>query len=101
MNPANKNIHTNKGIGQSHIGGTGYSDSDFAIGKRNHYTKALALKYFSDVEKAFNRVQWDFLKEVMERMGFKDVFIFWIICIYSWQEAKIILYGFKSKWFSL
>lgn len=57
--------------------------------------------YFSALEKAFDRVQWDYLKEVLRRMGFGNSFLSWLVCIYYLQEAEINLEGFSSQKFTL
>lgn len=45
--------------------------------------------YFIDAQKAFNRVDWEYLKEVLKRMGLGPLFLSWINLIYSKQEAEI------------
>lgn len=63
--------------------------------------KIPTLLYICDVEKAFDRVQWNFLKEVLRRMGFGLPFMTWIDLIYFLQEADVKLEGMRSKKFPL
>lgn len=68
------------------------------LAKQSH---GPALMYFSNEEKALDRVQWDYLKGVLKIMGFEKFFLSWISRIYSLQETEISLEGFKSQRFSL
>lgn len=62
-----------------------------------HQTKVPTLFVFSDAEKAFDRLQWDFMKEVLVKMDFGPVSLEWIKIIYSKQEAEISLSGYASR----
>lgn len=59
------------------------------------------MLYFIDEEKAFDRVEWGFLKAVFDRMRFSPLFMLWIEFIYSTQYTEISLEGFKSSTISL
>lgn len=50
--------------------------------------KLLTVLCFIDAEKAFDRVDWEVLQEVLRRMGFGQSFMSWITLIYSAQEAE-------------
>lgn len=50
-----------------------------------HETKVPTLFAFSDAEKAFDRLQWDFMQAVLAKMDFGPVFLEWINIIYSNQ----------------
>lgn len=60
------------------------------------YPKHKALLYFVDEEKAFDWVDWAYLYEVLNRMGFGQSFLSWISLIYTIQEADIFVVGYKS-----
>lgn len=51
--------------------------------------KKIPVIYFIDAEKAFDRVDWGYLKEVLKRMGFGLLFLSGINLIYSKQKVKI------------
>ncbi|CAA7018861.1 unnamed protein product [Microthlaspi erraticum] len=48
----------------------------------------------TDISKAYDRVEWDFLEEVMKKMGFDDKWIGWIMACVS---AKVKEYGPKLE----
>lgn len=54
-----------------------------------------------DAEKAFDRVEWEFLFVTLRKFGFKDGFISWIKLLYSNQVATVITNGQQSQYFSL
>lgn len=54
-----------------------------------------------DAEKAFDRVEWDFLFGVLQKFGFGDGFISWIKLLYSNPLASVITNGQQSQYFSL
>ena len=42
-----------------------------------------------DVEKAFNTLGWDYLWEVLERMGLGDEFMKWVRLFYAQPVARV------------
>lgn len=63
--------------------------------------KNLMLLVFCNAEKAFDRVQWDFMMTVLEKMQFGEVFRVCVQHLYSKQEAEIFMEGFTSEKISL
>lgn len=66
-----------------------------------HYIQkqgAPALVIFCDAEKAFDRVQWDFIEQVLVQMGFGEMFRKLIRLFYA-KQLWISLAGSKSKSF--
>lgn len=59
--------------------------------------KEPVLFYFLDAAKAFDRVEWNFLIEVLWIMGFGPGFLSWIRMIYSKPEVNILIEGFRSN----
>ncbi|XP_060543089.1 transmembrane protein 168 isoform X2 [Pantherophis guttatus] len=52
-----------------------------------------AVLAFLDAEKAFDRVDWNFLLKTLEKMDFGDQFILAVSAIYQEQKAQIIING--------
>lgn len=42
-----------------------------------------------DAEKAFNRVEWSFLYEVLARFGLVGAFVDWVKLLYSSPKASV------------
>lgn len=58
---------------------------------------ALAL----DAEKAFDRLEWDYLFKVLGKFGLGEVFINWVKALYYEPKAKVITNGQISSVFPL
>lgn len=54
-----------------------------------------------DAEKAFDRVEWNFLFRVLQKLNMGDNFIQWIRAIYQSPKAAVITNGFTSPPFNL
>ena len=54
-----------------------------------------------DFEKAYDRVNWTFLKKVMERMGFHQTWIKQVMALNKNASAAVIVNGEQSKTFQL
>ena len=60
-------------------------------------TGLMAIKL--DLQKAYDRVNWDFLKTVMGRFGFNDTFIGWIMACISSVHFEVLVNGGKTEQF--
>ena len=52
-----------------------------------------------DQEKAFDRVDWNFLLAVLRRMGFGPSFISWVRLLYTGIRSSVLINGYTSNWF--
>lgn len=55
--------------------------------------KIPALFYFIDAEKAFDHVEWNFLKYILLKLNVSSHFLAWIDLIYSVQTTSLFLDG--------
>jgi hypothetical protein len=66
-----------------------------------HYMKSktrgkrgeVALKL--DISKAYDRIDWDFLKEMMVKMGFSQKWIRWIMLCVETVDYSVLVNGYK------
>lgn len=54
-----------------------------------------------DAEKAFDRVDWDFLQQTLRHMGFNETFISWVQTLYKNPKSRVRVNGHCSDFFSL
>ena len=57
----------------------------------------MAIKL--DLQKAYDRMNWNFLKEVLLRFGFNDTFTSWIMACVTTVSFEILINGGKSDQF--
>lgn len=55
--------------------------------------KAAGLIYKMDLEKAFDRVSWSFLEDILRKMGFKEKWLSWMKYCYGSPTFSILLNG--------
>ena len=64
-------------------------------------TNLPGLIFLADFEKAFDKLEWDFLFQTLHFFGFGQDFITWIKVMYSDIKSCVLNNGHKSEFFSL
>lgn len=64
-------------------------------------TKQNLVLMLLDYKKAFDRVSWTFLKAIMAKIGFDDIFINWTTVLYQESESTVMVNGEASPAFTL
>ena len=59
------------------------------------------LMLLTDKMKAFDMVEWEWLFFVLNRFGFGEYFIGWIVIMYQGMKSAVMTNGFVSKYFTL
>ena len=74
--------------------------------RRLHKCKTPALLFKLDIKKAFDSVRWEYVLDLMQRMGFPDKFRNWIAALLSSSSSRFLLNGLPGPphqawtWFS-
>ena len=61
--------------------------------RRLHKCKTPALLFKLDIKKAFDSVRWEYVLDLMQRMGFPDKFRNWIAALLSSSSSRFLLNG--------
>jgi hypothetical protein len=64
-----------------------------------HRAKHLALFFKLDITKAFDSIRWDFLLEVLQRLGFGSRWRAWVTALISTTSSAVFVNGSKGEWF--
>ena len=87
------------GISGRYIGDNSRLIEDILYEMENHDSEAIILML--DMEKAFDRVEWNWLFKVMKGFNFGDRFISWLQTLYSDAKCSILTNGFQSKYYHI
>jgi hypothetical protein len=61
--------------------------------RRLHKAKTPALLLKLDIKKAFDSVQWDYLVDLLQRLGFPPRFWNWLVAILRSASSRVLLNG--------
>jgi hypothetical protein len=65
--------------------------------RKLHQNKTPALLFKLDIKKAFDSVRWDYLLELLHRMGFPSRFLGWPSILISSATSRILLNGVPGQ----
>ena len=66
---------------------------------KNRKIKSGTIAIKLDLQKAYDRMNWSFLKEVLLRFGFNETFTSWIMACVTTVSFKVLINGGKSDQF--
>jgi len=64
-----------------------------------HRAKKPTLFLKLNIAKAFDTIRWDFLQEVLEKMGFGNKWRAWVSTLLLTSNSAVLLNGAQDKWF--
>ena len=62
---------------------------------------ADSIILLQDQEKAFDRVEWDWLFSTLRYFGFGEKFIGWLVTLYKNAKSSIMTNGLQSAYFDI
>ena len=65
--------------------------------RRLHKCKTPALLFKLDMKKAFDSVRWEYVLDLMQRMGFPDKFRNWIAALLWSSSSRLLLNGLPGS----
>jgi hypothetical protein len=69
------------------------------IALKNRKVKGGFVTMKVDLQKAYARVNWNFLKTILQKFGFNGTFVNWIYECVSTVTSSMLINGGKSQWF--
>jgi hypothetical protein len=69
--------------------------------ERNRVSPVVGGLYFLDQEKAYDRVDWGYLKKCLEKFGFGPKWLHMVSILYGKLRARLLVNGFQSVAFDI
>lgn len=63
----------------------------YLCNSKEYKRDSMAVK--TDMNKAYDRIEWDFLREVQVRLGFHSMWIYWIMECVTWISYSFLING--------
>jgi hypothetical protein len=62
-----------------------------------HRRKKASLLFKLDIRKAFDHVRWDYILELLQRLGFPPRFRDWLMALFSSSSSRVLLNGIPGN----
>lgn len=63
------------------------------LARRLHQNKTPSLLFKLDIRKAFDSVRWEYILDLLRRLGFPDRFRDWIAALFCTSSSRVLLNG--------